>query len=230
MAALHRVGMLVFCIVLIAPVLAGQDLARYRNFELGTSGAAILKETRSEPSNLKTLYTTPERIQTLQWNRQDYFPLPSVDAKDPVRAIRFDFYDDRLFRIVARYDNRLLEGMTAADLIEAISETYGPSSTSEETVVVSSYATYIDEQKVLASWTNGENTFSLFRSSLGGEFGLVASSDRLKLLAAESVREARRLETAAAPQREIDRLEKEAETRRLAEEKARSLNKPNFRP
>src|SRR5687767_6594208 len=108
MAALHRVGMLVICIVLLAPALAGQDLA---------------PETRSEPSNLKTLSTTPKRIQTLQWNRQDYFPLPSVEAKDPVRVIRFEFYDDRLFRIVAKYDNRLLEGMTAADLIEAISET-----------------------------------------------------------------------------------------------------------
>jgi hypothetical protein len=158
MAVLHRLGILVFCIFLIAPVLAGQDLARYRNFEFGATTAAILKETKSEPSNLKTLYTTPERVQTLQWTRQEYFSLQSVDAKDPVRAIRFDFYDDRLFRIVVRYDNRLLEGMTADDLIEAISETYGSTSTSEETVVISSYTTYIDEQKVLASWTNGENT------------------------------------------------------------------------
>ena len=230
MAALQKLGMLVFCILLGAPVVAGQNLAGYRNFELGTSTASILKETRSEPSNLKTLYTTPELIQTLQWNRQDYFSVTSRDAKDPVSAIRFDFYEDRLVRIVAKYDNRLLEGLTAADLIEVISEAYGPSGTRDETVVVSSYGTYTDEQKVLASWTNGENTFSLFRSSWGGEFGLVVSSDRLELLAAESVREARRLEAAAAPQREIDRLEKEAETRKLADEKARSLNKPNFRP
>jgi hypothetical protein len=222
--------MLVFCIALIAPVLAGQNLARYRDFELGTSAAAILTETGSEPSNLKTLYTTPERIQTLQWNRQDYFSLQAVDAKDPVRAIRFDFYDDRLFRIVVKYDNRMLEGMTAADLIDVISETYGPSTTPDKTVVVSPFATYIEEQKVLAAWTDGKNTFSLFRSSLGAEFGLVASSNSLDLLAAESVRESQRLESVSAPQREKDRVEKEAETRRLATEKARSLNKPNFRP
>ena len=230
MAALQKLGMLVFCIVLSAPVVAGQNLSRYRNFELGTSTASILKETRSEPSNLKTLYTTPELIQTLQWNRQAFFSSTSRDVKDPVNAIRFDFYADQLVRIVAKYDNRLLEGLTTADLIEVISEAYGRSSTPDETVVVSSYGNYTDDQKVLASWTNGENTFSLYRSSLGGEFGMVVSSDRLELLAAQSVREARRLEVAAAPQREIERLEKEAETRRLAEEKARSLNKPNFRP
>jgi hypothetical protein len=153
-----------------------------------------------------------------------------VDPKDPVQAIRFDFYDDRLFRLVVKYDKKLLEGMTSADLIEVISKTYGPSTTSGQTVVVSSYANYLDEQKVLASWTNGEDTLSLFQSSFGGEFGLVVSSDKLELLATESVREARRLEAAAAPQREIDRLEKDAETHRLADEKARSLNKPNFRP
>jgi hypothetical protein len=230
MAGLHKAGMLVSCMVLIAPVLASQDLARYRNFELGTSTASIMKETRSEPSNLKTLYTTPELIQMLQWNRQDYFSIPARDPKDPVRALRFDFHKDRLVRIVAQYDNKLLEGLTAADLIEVISESYGRPSTSVQTVIVSSYGTYIDEQKVLASWTNGENTVSLFRSSIGGEFGLVVSSDKLELLAAESVREARRLEAASAPKREMDRLEKEAETRRLAEEKARSINKPNFRP
>jgi hypothetical protein len=230
MAALHKAGMLVFCMVLIAPVVVSQNLARYRNFELGTSTASIMKETRSEPSNLKTLYTTPELIQMLQWNRQDYFSKPAGDPKDPVRALRFDFYEDRLVRIVAKYDNRQLEGLTAADLIEVISETYGRSRTSDESVIVSSYGTYIDEQKVLASWTNGQNTLSLFRSSYGGEFGLVVSSDKLEPLAAESAREARRLEAAGAPQRELDRLEKESETRRLAEEKARSINKPGFRP
>ena len=230
MANLQKVGMLVFCVLLIAPVLTGQDLARYRNFELGTSAASIMKETRAEPSNLKTLYTMPKLIQMLQWNRQEYFSVSARDPKDPVRALRFDFYEDRLVRIVATYDNRLLEGLTAADLIELISETYGRSSTPDETVIVSSYGTYIDEQKVLASWTNGENTFRLFRSAIVGEFGLVVSSDKLELLAAESVREARRLEAVAAPQREIDRLEKEAETRRLAEEKARVINRSNFHP
>jgi len=230
MAGLHKAGMLVFCMVLFAPVLRSQDLARYRNFELGTSAASIMKEIRAERSNLKTLYTMPSLIQVLQWNRQDYFSIPARDPKDPVRALRFDFYEDRLVRIVATYDSRLLVGLTPADLIEVISETYGHSSTSDESVIVSSYGTYIDQQRVLASWTNGENTFSLFRSSIGGEFGLVVSLDKLELLAAASVREARRLEAAAAPQREMDRLEKEAETRRLADEKARAINRPNFQP
>jgi len=232
MAVLHKAQIWVICTVLIAPITAqaGQDLVRYRSFELGTDVASIMKQTRSEASSLRTLYTTPELIQTLQWN-QDYLRGPSPGGKDPVRAIRFDFYDDRLVRIVARYDNRLLEGLTVADMIEVISQTYGtPSKPGKTVVVVSSIGSYIEEQKVLASWTNGEYSYSLFRSSLGGEFGLVASSDRLELLAAESVREARQLETDTAPQREQDRLANEAETRQAAEEKAKSLNKPNFRP
>jgi hypothetical protein len=59
---------------------------------------------------------------------------------------------------------------------------------------------------------------------------LVAYSKKIEMMATGSIVEARRLETAAAPQREADRQQKEIESRRVAEEKARSVNKPNFRP
>jgi hypothetical protein len=95
---------------------------------------------------------------------------------------------------------------------------------------VSGYAGYEDRQKVLARWENGENTYSLFRSSYGGEFGLVADSKKLEGMAVGSIQEAERLAAMSAPQREIERRQKEVEDRRVSDEKARSLNKPNFRP
>jgi hypothetical protein len=58
---------------------------------------------------------------------------------------------------------------------------------------------------------------------------LVGYSKKIESIATGSILEARRLETAAAPQREADRQQKEIENRRAAEEKARSVNKPNFR-
>ena len=128
------------------------------------------------------------------------------------------------------YATKQLEGMSSDDLVEAISKTYGPPTKPGGIVVVSSYADYEDEQKVLARWENGENTYSLFRSSYRDEFGLVAYSKKIETVARASILEARRLETAAAPQREADRQQKALENQRVAEEKARALNIPNFRP
>jgi hypothetical protein len=174
MIGLQRFGMLVACLVLLKPQGSAQDLARYRDFEFGMTVDSVVKRTKSEPSSMKTLYTKPELLQTLQWNRQGYFsPIP-LDATDPVQTIRFDFFEDRLFRIVAVYATKQLAGMSSDDLIEAISKTYGPPTKPGGSVVVSSYADYEDEQKVLARWENGEYTYSLFRSSYRDEFGLVA--------------------------------------------------------
>lgn len=230
MISLQRFGVLVACLLFLAPQGSAQDLTRYRDFEFGMTVDSVVKLTKSEPSSMKTLYTKPELIQTLQWDRKDYFsPFPS-DATDPVRNIRFDFYEDHLFRIVAVYATKQLEGMSQDDLVEAISKTYGPPTMPGGSVVVSSYSDYEDQQKVLARWENGEHTYSLFRSSYRGEFGLVAYSKQVETIATGSILEARRLETAAAPQREVDRQQKESENRRVAEAKARSLNMPNFRP
>ena len=230
MIGLQRFGMLVACLVLLKPQGSAQDLSRYRDFEFGMTADSVMKLTKSEPSSMKTLYTKPELLQTLQWNRQDYFSPVPMDAKDPVRTIRFDFYEDRLFRIVAAYATKQLAGMSSDDLVEAISKAYGPPTKPGGSVVVSSYADYVDEQKVLARWENGENTYSLFRSSYRDEFGLVAYSKKIETVATGSILEARRLETAAAPQREADRQQKELENQRVAEEKARSVNLSNFRP
>lgn len=230
MTCLHRIGVFVACIVLVAPLAFAQNLAQYRDFEFGMSVDSVAKKTQSGPASVRTVHTTPDLIQTLQWDRDSYFS--SSTEADPVRSIRFHFYNDQLFKIVAIYGSRQLEGMTADDLIEAISQIYGPSITirSDESVVVSGYAGYEDRQKVLARWENEETTYSLFRSSYGGEFGLVGESRKLEGKAAGSIQEAERLAALSAPQREIERRQKEDESRRVADEKARFVNKPNFRP
>jgi hypothetical protein len=228
MNGLRKFGTLAVCLALLTPLGLAQQFSRYRDFDLGMSVNSVTKQIQVEPAQTRTLFTTPDLIQTLQWERQDYFS--SADPTDPVRSMRFDFFKDQLARIIVIYGSRQIQGMTAADVIERVSETYGPSTKSDETVDVSAYAGYEDRQKVLARWEDGETSYSLFRSSYGGEYGLLISSKKLQSLSAVSLREARRLDTAAAPQRELDRLQKEAENRRAAEEKTRSVNKPNFRP
>jgi hypothetical protein len=72
--------------------------------------------------------------------------------------------------------------------------------------------------------------FNLFRSSYQPKFGMVVFSKRLDALARLAVVEAIRRDEQEAPQREVDRLKKEAQETRATEEKARLANKANFHP
>ena len=56
-----------------------------------------------------------------------------------MQQIGFSFYNDQLFRLVIDYDRDRTEGMTAADMIEAISSAYGSiSKVAQKSCVVSS--------------------------------------------------------------------------------------------
>jgi hypothetical protein len=58
----------------------------------------------------------------------------------------------------------------------------------------------------------------------------VAFSKALDQMATNSSREADRLDKLEAPARELARQKKQEEDARTAQDKARSLNKPKFRP
>jgi hypothetical protein len=213
------------CMVLFTLPGVAQSPAAYRDFEFGMSTDAVVTQTKSEADRVRTLHVAPDLIQMLQWDRQSYFS--SSPAKDSVRSIRFDFYKNQLFRIVATYDNRQIEGMTAGDLIESISKIYGRPV--EEYSVPSVRGGYEDRPELLARWENKDSSYVLQRSYYG-EFGFVVDSTKLSPSAVSSIKEAERLEALAAPQREAERVRKEAEDSRIGQEKARSVNKPNFRP
>jgi hypothetical protein len=226
MISSYRLGMFVVCVAFLAPVGVAQNLARYRDFEFGMSVVSVAKQAQTDPAGAKTIHDLPQLIQTLQW----YQPFDASAKMDSVRSMRFDFYNDQLFRIVTMYDSQQIQGLTTEDLIEAISVLYGLHSSPEATVVVSGSAGYEDNQKVLARWENEDDTYNLFRSSYGSGFGLVASSKRLSLVATLSIRESERLEALAAPRLESERRQKQEEDRRALDDKARLISKPKFRP
>jgi hypothetical protein len=115
-------------------------------------------------------------------------------------------------------------------MIEAISLVYGAATRPERTIRVSGSAVYEDNQKVLATWENAQYSYNLFRSPYGNAFGLVAFSKQIDLLASDSSREAERLDKLEAPGKEAARQLKQEEDKRAAQEKARLISKPKFRP
>jgi hypothetical protein len=204
------------------------DLSKYRAFEFGMSLETAAKLAQVEPSAARVIHQTPALIQTLEW--RDY---RSSGASDPVKFVLLSFYNDQLFRMVVYYDRSKTEGLTARDILDAISETYGAAATpvTGEALIPSLYSNSRNESaKVLARWEDPQYVDELVQLPDTRDFALLLVSRRLEALASAAVIEAERLDRQAAPQREIDLRKKEQEDSRALLEKARLANKPGFRP
>ncbi len=214
-------------VALFSSVSDAQHFAKYRDFEFGMNVESVAKQIQMKASDAKTNYARPALMQTLQWNPTSY-SAPATTAS--VSTIRFDFYNDELFRMVVTYNSAGTEGLTADDIIEAISAVYGTASKPDDSVSISNSTIYQDQEKVLARWEDAQYSYNLFRVSYGSGFGLVAFSKSLDLIANNSSREADRLDKLEAPAKELARQKKQAEDALSAQETARSINKPKFRP
>jgi hypothetical protein len=212
---------------LSAAALLGGDLASYRDFQLGMNVLEAQKHAGGSSTPITVVHARPALIQQLQW-RPDYVP----SVPESVKEAFLSFYNGELFRIVVNYDRYRTEGMTADDLIEAISANYGAAERPhDEAILASSYPfSYGEKAKVIARWENSTSSFSLARSPFQPGFILVGISKRLEALAQAAAIEAVRLDSQEAPQREAEQRRKQADDAAASEEKARTANKPGFRP
>lgn len=230
------IAMAILGVILAAPVLQAPDLSRYREFQFGTHVLLVAKQTRANPSDVKIIHRRPAVIQELVW--ESWSAAQSSSQSESVKDIRFSFYNGQLFRMVVNYDRARTEGMTAEDIIEAISTKYGKASRPEAEITLSSTEVYRDgeksysnrSEKVIARWEDDQYSVNLIHASDGSAFILVMSSKRLNELAQAAVVEAIRLDEQEAPQRELDRQKKTGDEKRVQQEKARQLNKVPFRP
>src|SRR4249920_1020750 len=135
-------------IAFCAPVLLAGDLSRYRDFQLGMELGAAEKRAELNASDVKTIHQRPAVFQDLEW-RPRAFP-----AADPVKDVLLSFYNGRLFRIVANYDRYRTEGLTAADMIDGISATYGAAAQPAAEILFPGLNS--EKVKVIARWEDPE--------------------------------------------------------------------------
>lgn len=180
-----------------------------------------------EPSRATVIHRRPALIQELEWHPQPLGPSTEAEA---VKEVVFSFYEGQLYRISVNYDEYKTEGLTAEDLIEAISATYGTATRAAAEIIVPSIYGDDEAQEVLARWEDATYSFNLIRFSHQSSFTLVAVSKRLDALVRAAVSEAARLDKQEAPQREIELQKKQEEENRVQQEKARLANKSRFRP
>jgi hypothetical protein len=222
--------------VFSTPSIYSQDLSKYREFKFGTSLPAVAKQAHLKPSEAITIHQRPAVIQELAWGAYGF--TPSSPRSDPVKDILFCFYNGELFRMVVTYDPDRITGMTAEDIIEAVSAKYGTSTRPVAEITLSSTQFYSDSErlitdrseKVIARWEDSQYSYNLFRPSYQSTFGMIIYSKRLDELARAAIIESVRLDDQEAPQRKIERQKKMDEDDRVRQEKARRVNKAPFRP
>ena len=212
--------------VLGGSLLGAEDFSRYREFQFGMNLSVAAKQAGMKPSEARVVHQRPAVIQELQWLPRNSSGSPF--QADPVKEGLLCFYNGELFRIVVTYDRYRVEGMTASDMIQAISATYGIAT--RPAAEVPYHSIYGEVAEVIARWEDSEYSYNLVRTGDRSSFALIMYSKRLQTLAEAAIIEAVRLDAQEAPQREVELQQKKEKESHLRLERARSVNKPNFRP
>jgi hypothetical protein len=217
--------------VFAAVGLQAQDLSRYRDFQLGSTVAAVQKTSGTTANDLKPIQQRPATIQELRWRPSERYT-DRLTPTEPVREVIFTFYNDQLFKMMIDYDRQRTEGLTDADLIDAISVRYGVpvlQATSLQTNAPVRVAPP-DGDAVVARWSDTDTSLTLVRGTYPTTLRLIIARKSTEALAQNAAAEAARLDRVEAPQREMERVNRMAEDGRATAEKARLVNKPLFKP
>lgn len=221
MTMLPKFTLLLPWILLTASLSGAGGLSQYREFQLDSQLVGLAEQAGKTPTDAKTIHEQPAVIQELSWRGE---------PNDSVKGILFSFYNGELFRMVVDYDRYNTEGLTAKDMIDALSAAYGTAGHPSAEITVPSVQGGDETVDVMARWEDATWSFNLVRFRYETTFALVALSKGLNEQALVAVDEAVRQERLDAPQRERERQSREDEEKRIQQEKARVLNKPSFVP
>ena len=209
---------------LLAPLLRAQDLSKYRHFTIGMSLTRALERIDQKMVDVKVLHGRPALIQELIWWPPN-LPGTSFQA-DNVEQILFSFYNGELYKISLTYDRASTEGLTALDMMNAISANYGQTTNVVPEADSAKIDSFDTKQKLVATWEDSKYSFNLIRSSFTDGFGLVIYAKRANAEAELAIAEAVKLDKQEGPQREAERQKKQTDDL----EATRQKNQKSFRP
>jgi hypothetical protein len=217
MKAVRSSILCLIALLLTAPMLRAQDLSKYRAFSLGANVATVLKHTDQKLADVRLIHDRPALIQELTWWRPT--SPGSSSRPDSVEQILFSFCNDELYKISVTYDHASTEGLTALDMMKAISAEYGQATNIVPEGGSTTNGQYEARQKLVASWEDSQYSFNLVRSYFTDGFGLVIYSKRANAEAELAIAEAVKLDKQEGPQREAERQKKETKDLEVARQK-----------
>jgi len=209
---------------LTASLLHGQDFSKYRDFSLGMSLPKLSGQVDLRPLQTKLIQRHPAVIQELTC-----WPGGSSDYSrqtDSVRQIFFSFHNGELFRILVTYDHDATHGLTAEDMVQAISTKYGTPTRPVGEISFPTNELYRSTEKVIARWEDSQYSINLVRSTFLNSFALFMFSKRLDAQVEAALAKSIKLEGQEEPQKEIDRQKKETDDLEAARQKNRKIFRP----
>jgi hypothetical protein len=224
MKIFHKSTATLALILFSTSMIAAQDLSKYRSFSLGAGVGSISKQIDATPNDINVIHQSPVLIQELTW-----WPVTSgepIRRAEAVEQVKFSFLNHELYRIVATYQDTATKGLTADDMVRAISATYGTATRPAADVTAPAQPTYSSVDVQLAIWENSEYSVVLSHSPLSDSFQLTLESKKLNGEAEAAIVAAVAQETEDAPGKETARVKKKADD--LAA--MREANLKSFRP
>ena len=220
-----RSAVLCFVVLLLtAPMLRAQDLSKYRNFSLGTNLPTVLKHTNQRSVDVKATHDGSLLFQELTWRPANGMGV--VSRSESVDELVFSFYKGELYKMVVTYERASTEGLTADDMVKSISAKYGPPTSIALEIDSAGKEQYELRQKPVASWEDSQYSLNLVRSSFSNAFQLVIYTKRVNADADAALAQVVKADELEAPQKAIERQNKEADATELARQK----NQKSFRP
>jgi hypothetical protein len=204
-------------------LVSAQDLSKYRNFSLGMHLAGLSKQVNASPAEIIVTHQSPAVIQELTW-----WPPPSSQStapSEPVQEILFSFYNGTLYKIAVMYEGSATEGLTAADMVRAISAKYG-AATLPIAGTTPPAPSYGSPGETVALWQDSQYLLTLSRAPLSKAFQFVMLSKQMNAQAELAIAQAVAQERKDAPQKEAARVKKDADDL----ETQRQNNLKTFRP
>jgi hypothetical protein len=215
-------------IALAAPALAAESvLAHYRGVTLGESVTVIVDRLKLVAADVKVVHERPELIQELTWR-----PRPMMSGAnhqpDSVSEIILTFRGGHLARIAVLYDRVRTQGLTNADLLEAMTGAYGTSMLIGTPTQPASGL--VADRQVIGRWEDAETLLVLWREQFPNRVGLVITSIESDAAFQHAITEGVRLHAAEGPARDLARRTAEAAAIQIRDEKIRKDNKTAFKP
>ena len=209
-------------------LVSAQDRSRYRDYQIGDDFQAITEQTGQAPPMARIIPREPAGLRELEW-RPQYFR-GATQRSEAVARVTFGFYNDQLFRIVVDYERLRTEGMTEADMVEAISETYGAPSRRVVAAPAVTERTGGGADFLVAVWEDADYSVTLLRVPDSSAFRMIVASTRLGTLAQAAGAGAVRLDVHEAPNPDVPARRTDDEDGYPIQHKARLANKAAFKP
>jgi hypothetical protein len=216
------------CVVAFSIPLSAQDHSRYRDYRIGDDLQAIAEQSGLVPPIAPIIAREPLGLQEMEWRPQ--YSRGATQGSEAVARLTFGFYDDQLFRIVVDYERLRTEGMTEADMVEAISETYGPPSRRVVAAAAVTERTGEGADFLVAVWEDADYSVTLLRVPDSVAFRMIVASTRLATLAQAAGAGAVRFDLHDAPSPDVPARSSQDEDGRSIQHKARLANKAAFKP